>query len=345
MFLRNAWYVAAWDHEVTRTPLGRIILDEPIVLYRTPGGSAVALEDRCAHRRFPLHRGKLVGDVLRCGYHGLEYAPSGACVRVPGSDTVPARLGVRAYPVVERYHWLWIWMGDAARADEGAIEDFHWLDDPDWGAKGARFHVEADYRLIIENLLDLTHLASVHETTIGNAAVATAAQVSTEQDGELVRVTRWMIDQPPPPTYQKAGNFQGNIDRWQVIEYTPPGFIRLDVGGTDTGSGAPKGRRKGGIAMRNLNALTPESERTTHYFWAQAHDFRPHDGELTEFIFEEVKTAFLQDLEVFQAQQRVIDLDPQAPTLNLPSDAGGVRALHLLERLVAEDAGGRAAAE
>ena len=114
---------------------------------------------------------------------------------------------------------------------------------------------------------------------------------------------------------------------------------------TDTGSGAPEGRRRGGIAMRNLNALTPESERTTHYFWAQAHDFRPDDSELTEFIFEEVKTAFLQDLEVFQAQQRVIDLDRQAPTMNLPSDAGGVQALRLLDRLVAEDAGDRAAAE
>src|SRR5215471_7863914 len=160
MFLRNYWYVAAYDHEIGRRPLGRIILGEPIVFYRLEDGTPVALEDRCAHRHLPLSMGTLVGDVLQCHYHGLRYDKTGTCVRVPGQDTIPRSARVKSYPVVERYHWLWIWMGDPALADPDKITDFHWFDDPNWGAKGEYLHVKGNWQLIVDNLLDLTHLAS-----------------------------------------------------------------------------------------------------------------------------------------------------------------------------------------
>jgi len=334
MFLRNAWYVAAWGREVGRTPLRRMFLGEPVVLYRTEAGDAVALEDRCAHRRYPLSEGVLKGDLIQCPYHGLEFDTGGSCVFAPGGVSIPPQAKVRTYPVVERYRWLWIWMGDPALADPDRIEDFHWLDDPDWGAEGDHFHVACDYRLIVENLLDLTHLTYVHSSTIGNEATANAADVKFEREGDLVRVTRWMIDKPAPPTYQKAGNFAGNVDRWQIIEYTPPAFVRLYVGAADTGTGAPEGNRIGGIGMRNLNAITPETETTTHYFWAQAHDFDPHNAEKTQFVFEQVKTAFLQDVDIFVKQQANIDIDPAAPVVNLPGDSGGIQALRVLDRRI-----------
>ena len=157
MFLRNYWYVAATDAEIERKPLGRIILGEPIVFYRLEDGTPVALEDRCAHRHLPLSMGKLVGDTLQCHYHGLRYDQTGTCVRVPGQDLIPRSARVRSYPVVERYHWLWIWMGDPALADPDKITDFHWLDDPNWGAKGQYLHVKGNWQLVVDNLLDLTH--------------------------------------------------------------------------------------------------------------------------------------------------------------------------------------------
>ncbi len=121
MFLRNFWYVCAQPEEVTRTPLARTICDEPIVLWRTENGTAVAFEDRCCHRRMPLHKATIVGDRLRCHYHGLEFEPSGECVHVPGQTTVPPGAAVKTYPVVERYKWLWIWMCDPAVADVAAV--------------------------------------------------------------------------------------------------------------------------------------------------------------------------------------------------------------------------------
>ena len=177
MFLRNYWYVAGYDHEVSRRPLGRVILGEPIALYRLEDGTPVALEDRCAHRHLPLSMGRLIGDTLQCHYHGLRYDRSGACVRVPGQDLIPRSARVKSYPVVERYHWLWIWMGDPALADPASIPDYHWFDDPNWGVKGEYLHVKSNWQLIVDNLLDLTHLAFVHETTIGNSALVDQATV------------------------------------------------------------------------------------------------------------------------------------------------------------------------
>ncbi len=344
MFLRNYWYVAALDEEVRDRPLGRTILGEPVVLFRTADGALHAFEDRCPHRQLPLSMGKIVGDALQCHYHGLRFDGSGICVRVPGQDRVPHQARVRTYPVVERYRWIWIWMGDPALADPSAqICDFHWLQDPEWGAKPSYLHVEANWQLVVDNLLDLTHLAFVHETTIGNMALVEHAAVKVQRAPNNVLVTRWIIDQPAPPTFVKVGKFAGNVDRWQIIDYTPPAFLRLDVGACPTGTGAPEGRRVGGIGMRNLNAITPETETTSHYFWGQAHDFEPHNAAMTERVFEQIKTAFLEDVAVFTAQQRMISLRPDAPQVDINADAGGIQARRIVDRLYRDEQAAAAA--
>src|SRR3989454_3057033 len=333
MFLRNYWYVAASDHEVGRRPFGRIILGEPIVFYRLEDATPVALEDRCAHRHLPLSMGKLIGDTLQCHYHGLRYDKSGACVRVPGQDMIPRSARVKSYPVVERYRWLWIWMGDPALADPAKVPDYHWFDDPNWGAKGQYLHVKSNWQLVVDNLLDLTHLAFVHETTIGNAALAEHAVVKVTRAPNNVVVTRWIIDQDPPPTFKKVGGFTGNVDRWQIIDFVPPAFLRLDVGATPTGTGAPEGKRVGGINLRNLNAITPETETTSHYFWGQAHDFDPRNGAMTDRVTEQIRTAFLEDVAVFEAQQRNLTLIPNPPQTDINAATGEIQARRHLDRL------------
>ena len=345
MFLYNHWYVAAWSTEISRTPLARTLLNEPVALYRTEAGAVVAMEDRCPHRRVPLSGGKVIGDRLQCPYHGLQFDTEGACVRIPGQDMIPPTACVKTYPVVERYRWAWIWMGDPAKADPELIPDFHWMTDENWGAKGDLFHVHANWQLIVDNLLDLTHLAFVHESTIGNAAVAEHAAVKVTRKPNNVLVSRWVIDMPAPPTYVKAGGFTDNVDRWQFIDFTPPAFLRLHVGATPTGTGAPEGNMTGGIHMRNLNCITPETENTTHYFWAQAHDFEPGNAAVTDMVFEQVKTAFLEDVDIFEKQQRSIEAHPEAPQIDINADSGGIQARRILERLHAAEVTEREAAK
>jgi vanillate O-demethylase monooxygenase subunit len=348
MFLRNYWYVAAAEEEVQDKPLGRTILGEPLVFARGEDGAVMAFEDRCAHRHLPLSMGKMVGNMLQCHYHGLRYDKTGKCVRVPGQDHIPMNARVKSFPVVERYRWVWVWMGDPVLADPDKITDFHWFSDPAWGAKHSYLHVQANWQLIVDNLLDLTHLAFVHETTIGNMALVEHAAVKVQRSPNGVLVTRWTIDQPAPPTFVKVGGFTGNVDRWQMIDYAPPAFLRLDVGATPTGTGAPEGRRVGGISMRNLNAITPETETTSHYFWGQAHDFEPNNAEMTEKVFQQIRTAFLEDVAVFTAQQRSMELHPGAPQVDINADSGVIQARRIIDRLRTEEqaaAGHVAAAE
>jgi phenylpropionate dioxygenase-like ring-hydroxylating dioxygenase large terminal subunit len=337
VFLRNHWYVAAASEEISRKPLRRVLLGEPVVMFRSEAGKAVAFEDRCPHRHLPLSMGKLDGDVLQCHYHGLRFDIDGRCVRIPGQEQIPPSARVRTFPVVERYKWLWIWMGDPAMADPDKITDFHWLDDSSWGAKASYLYVKANWQLVVDNLLDLTHLAFVHESTIGNSALAEHATVKVTRADNNVVVTRWIIDQQPPPTFKKVGGFNGNVDRWQIIDFTPPAFLRLDVGATPTGTGAPEGRRVNGINMRNLNAITPETEKTSHYFWGQAHDFDVKNQETTDKIFEQIQTAFLEDVEVFSAQQRNLDLISNPPQVDINADAGLIQARRILSRLHTEE--------
>jgi phenylpropionate dioxygenase-like ring-hydroxylating dioxygenase large terminal subunit len=159
MFLRNSWYVAAWDREIGRPPLARMILGEPIVFYRQEDGRPVALEDCCCHRHLPLSLGRLEGDTLRCGYHGLRFDAGGRCVEIPGQAQIPPDAAIRSYPLVERLNWVWIWMGDPKRADPELIPNWWWADHPDWAcAKPDMLPVACNCQLINDNLLDVTHL-------------------------------------------------------------------------------------------------------------------------------------------------------------------------------------------
>jgi vanillate O-demethylase monooxygenase subunit len=337
MFVRNAWYVVAWDHEIGRDLLRRIVLGEPVVLYRTVEGKAVALEDRCCHRQAPLSMGKLAGDIVQCPYHGLQFDATGACVRIPSQERIPASAKVRSYPVVERNHWIWLWPGDPAKADPGLIEDFHWLDDPAWGFGGNYLKVEANYLLLVENLLDTTHLTFLHPTTLGTDAFA-KSEFEVTREGDRLRIARWLMDHAPAPFHKQMGDFPDgmNVDRWQITHFGPPSFVKLDVGSAPAGSGARQGDRRRGMNMWNLNAITPETEKTAHYFYAQAYNFKLDQRWVSDLVKAQVTKAFLEDMAMIRAQQQNMDLGA-SPVVSLGQDKAWVAMRQIVERLAREE--------
>ncbi len=224
-FLTNRWYVAAWAEEIDDRPLARTILGKPVVFYRAENGAPVALEDRCCHRALPLSMGQVVGDEIRCGYHGLKFDATGACVEVPGQSTIPPGARVAAYPVVERHRMVWIWMGDAEHADADDIPDLFWQDDPAWVTTGEHIEVACDYRLLIDIQLDATHATYVHVSTLASSAIQeTPPEVI--RDGDVLHVQRWMLDVEAPPIWVAAGGFTGNVDRW-ILERRPFRFTHI----------------------------------------------------------------------------------------------------------------------
>jgi vanillate O-demethylase monooxygenase subunit len=337
MYVRNAWYVAAWDHEIGRDMLRRIIMDDPIVLYRRQDGKPVALEDRCCHRQAPLSMGKLIGDVVKCPYHGLEFDPSGACVRVPSQERVPPSARVKAYPVIEKNHWIWVWTGDPARADPNLIEDFHWMDDPNWGFGGSYLHVEANYQLLVENLLDTTHLPFLHPTSLGTDAFA-KSEFEVTREGDRIKVARWLMNELPAPFHKQMGGFPDGmkVDRWQIAQFGPPSFVKLDVGSAPAGAGAREGDRSKGMNMWNLNAITPETGKTAHYFFAQAYNFKLDQRWVSNLVKSQVVKAFLEDMAMIKAQQINMDLGPSG-AVTLGQDKAWLQMRQIVDRLIKEE--------
>ena len=348
MFLRNCWYVAAWDEEVGHQPLARTLLDEPVVLYRTDDGTPVALEDRCCHRALPLSMGTLVGDELQCGYHGLRFAADGRCVGVPGQSTIPPGARVKSYPLIEKWNWIWIWMGDPERVDESLIPNWHWVDDPDWrtvkGNGATPLPVACNYEFITDNLQDITHLSYVHAGSIGNEAIVDFA-FKTERTARSVHMVRNVMNRPAAPFYQWAGKFEGNVDRWVTCHTEMPCFSVNDAGSVDTGTDMRPGHRDRGVEMRVLNAPTPETERTTHYFYAHARHFGLDDADVENAYKTQFTGVFLEDKAILEAQQAMTDRGPTTQTIDTNADAPGMQCRRLLRELIAEENASRVAAE
>ncbi|MEZ5656979.1 MAG: aromatic ring-hydroxylating dioxygenase subunit alpha [Burkholderiaceae bacterium] len=324
MFIRNAWYVAAWDHELLPEGLlARRILGQPMVFWRTGDGKAVAMRDLCPHRHAPLSLGRRENDSLRCMYHGLRFDAQGRCVEVPGQTRVPSRACVRTYPVVERKRWLWVWMGDPALADAALIPDTFSLADPGWRMKPGYKKFAAALLLITDNLLDFSHLSYVHEKTFGgSSAIAEIPHEVTETENGL-RVVRKVMNTVPAPYHRRLGKFEGRVNRWFDYTLALNGVFMMGAGVQSVGRDMDD--PVGALRFHTCQALTPETETSTHYFFAQAHGFALDDATVTEAVFQSVDAAFNEDIEMIEAQQRNILMNPDAEMVPIGADGALAR--------------------
>ena len=334
-FAQNQWYVAAWSREVGRAPLARMMCGEPVVLYRREDGVAVALEDACPHRLLPLSMGMVEGDAIRCRYHALLLDSDGKCLEMPGGDAPNRAVCARAYPVVERYQFVWVWIGDAERADPSLLPDLWMNEHEDWRVGGGTYEVACDYRLVIDNLMDLSHEATVHASSIGQMELHDYP-IDTRVLPDRVVSSRWMPGIMPPPLYRALlGDYDGPVDRWQIINYLPPSGVVIDVGVSRVERGQTlEDHMAADVWSFVLDFITPATERTCTYFWGSARNFGIHDDAVFDHMTAQQGKVFLEDIEVLEAQQRNIDLLPDRKLRAYGVDAGGVRARLMLDRLV-----------
>lgn len=336
----NAWYAAAWDVELKQELMARTICNKPIVLYRKKDGTPVVLEDACWHRLLPLSKGKLKDDIVKCGYHGLEFNADGRCTFMPSQDTINPSACVRSYPVIEKYRFIWVWLGNPALADETKIPDMHWNSDPNWAGDGKSIEVKCNYRLVVDNLMDLTHETFVHSETIGDDNVTEAPFDVTYDDSTAV-VTRWMVGIDPPPFWKsqlknKEGH-NGRADRWQIITFQAPCTVTIDVGVAVTRTGAPEGDRSQGVNGMVLNTITPSTNQTCLYFWAFMRNYQLDDQSLTTKTREAVSGIFAQDEDILEAQQIAINKNKTREFYNLNIDAGAMWARRITNKMVAKE--------
>lgn len=336
----NAWYVACTPDELTDKPLARTICGEPLVFYRSGDGRVVALEDFCPHRGAPLSLGFVRDGNLVCGYHGLEIGCTGHALAMPG-QRVEGFPPARAFAVIERYGFVWVWPGDQAKADPAELHHLPWAESEGWAYGGGLFHIECDYRLMIDNLMDLTHETYVHASSIGQKEIDEAPVATRVEDGEVV-TSRTMENVEAPPFWRMALNCAGlpedqPVDRWQICRFTLPSHVMIEVGVALEGRGgydAAPGDRASSVVV---DFITPETETSHWYFWGMARQFAVDDPDVTETIRQGQARIFGEDLALLERQQANLLRYPDRRLLKLNIDSGGVRSRLMIDRAIAQE--------
>ncbi|MFT5350846.1 MAG: phenylpropionate dioxygenase-like ring-hydroxylating dioxygenase large terminal subunit [Planctomycetota bacterium] len=355
MFIKNSWYIAAFSREIINLNLfSRTICGIPMVFYRQEdSGVPVAFFDACPHRFFPLSKGTLTSSGIQCGYHGLQFDGKGKCVNIPGQETIPESACVQKFPLVEKNNIAWVWPGDPALADEDKIPAFEITDrstcgldfscfdvhSPNWlHSGGEHISVEANYRLVVDNLLDLSHADFIHRNTIGSSHTDSKIQIETHFDDSTLHHLWSMLDTKPPHVYTMANDIEpDSVDFWLDTHlYLPSTFI-LEHG--VTASGRP---REEGVCLNNINALTPETETTTHYFWVQSllktEGREVQDKQIVDLWRKLTKNVFAEDEWALAEQQRrlsilgIDELEGQK-RITLEADRPSVIAGKMLKKL------------
>jgi vanillate O-demethylase monooxygenase subunit len=340
-YVRNAWYVAGWSHELaSETPFAISILGERIVIWRSASGQLHALEDRCVHRLAPLSLGRCEGERLRCMYHGLLFDPDGKVVEIPGQELIPPKARVRRYPAVDRHSWIWVWMGDEDRADESLIPPAVGLDHPDFILGHGHLDYEAEARLINDNLLDFSHLTYVHAASFGSGPefAETQARITPLERG--VRYERW-IENSLGSSSRKS---EAPMDNFMTYDFLIPGVLLLTGGVFPLGTAraCDFGQPDVSLAVSGVTftsqAVTPMREKTSRYFFS----WGPHRGQGDEAARDALMglaaQAFAEDKVMIEAQQRVID-DTACPQVMPTAHDRGVTLFNRLVEKIARQEG------
>jgi vanillate O-demethylase monooxygenase subunit len=311
-----------------------------MVFFRGPEGKVAAVEDFCPHRGAPLSLGKVCDGKLVCGYHGLEMGCEGKTVHMPG-QRVRGFPAIKSYAVIERYGFVWVWPGDQSQVDATLMPSFEFFDNPEWAYGGGLYHVKADYRLMIDNLMDLTHETYVHANSIGQPEID-ETPCKTTVEGDKVILQRHMEGIQAPPFWQMAMSANGldpnaKVDRWQICRFTPPTHIMIDVGVALAGRGGFNASPEDKAYSVVVDFITPETETSHWYHWGMARQFKPNDADLTVKIREGQGKIFNEDMEMLQLQQANISLWPERKLLLLNIDSGGVQSRRIIDRMLAQE--------
>jgi vanillate O-demethylase monooxygenase subunit len=324
MFVKNAWYVAALARDVDRQPVQSRVLGDALVLFRKQTGEPVALRDRCPHRHAPLSLGTLVGDELQCRYHGFRFDCAGVCTVIPGEKIVPAAISVESFPVVERHGFLWVWTGVAAAADPAKVPQWPWRERPEFMSYHADVMVHAPVQMIIDNLMDLTHVHFVHRILGANNLVHESEPMKTWEERDEVFFRR---DLKRPDTATTGGYMEIGG------HYTAPTIVVT--------SGVPK--REGseeiqpGPVSQVLHCLTPVDERTTRYFALKSWNVftQPHQAAA---VHHQIDVTLAEDKEIIEAQfankQTASEAEPEKL---IRADRAAVMARRVYQRVLEKE--------
>ncbi|ODU21809.1 MAG: vanillate O-demethylase oxygenase [Sphingomonas sp. SCN 67-18] len=342
MFLKNAWYCAGWDNDVglgAGDLVVRRIAGRSILLYRKGNGEVVAMEDRCPHRSAPLSLGRKEGDDIRCMYHGMRFAPDGQCMEIPGMPRIPQGICVPTMPVVERNNWIWVWMGDPARADPDLICYAIGPDEPGWRLKTNHIRIETGYRQEIANLADLSHVSWVHGLTFGGSEDWSFIKPQHSMQPRGIE-TRYCVRNIPGPNFAKhLFPPDARFDIQVHVRLSVPCNFILSFAVHEAGD-ATSGPTNGKLLLDTFSsqAVTPRDEGSVDYYFSWGTSEDTYFPGIVDLMFNANAQAFLEDKRILEGQRERMLEYPDAPQVDIIHDAGPGRMLWVLDKLIEEEA-------
>lgn len=342
MFLKNAWYCAGWDYQVSQgrdAIVARKIAGKRVVLYRKLGGQVVAMEDQCPHRQAALSLGRKEGDALRCMYHGLKFESDGKCSEIPNVEKVPEHICVKAYPVVEKDNWIWVWMGDPSKADPALICDAVGPSNPDFTTRPSYIQVNASYLLENANLSDLSHSSFTHDATIAMGLAQALAKPAHKVLPRGIKTDWWVRNVPLPKFVQHLfpPGFlcDANFDVTQTYPCNWMLHFRVFTPGTAT-----EGESNGHLVLDSWScqAVTPRDAESVDYYYSWGVSKQTEQPGLADMLKEGLDAAFAEDKRMLEAQQQRVKEDPHFKQMGIgAADGGPARMLRVIDQLIRDE--------
>lgn len=328
-FLYESWYVIAWKEEIPDIGIfSRKVLGIPILIYKNSSKEYVALEDRCCHRLAPLSLGKLEKDGIRCGYHGLKFDDAGKCTDIPWGSDSKDNLSVRKFPIIERNRWVYVWMGKEENVDESLLPDNFSCDHPEWKYKPGYLKQPVPFGLLVDNLLDFSHLSYVHSATFGGTTKIAQTLPEIEEIPNGLRIRRFMSNSSSSGYYERAFGLTGRMDREITYDFILPSILIM----SSKAFSATKDQQNKNLLLNlhGCQALTPETNETTHYFFQESHHIDFGNNDTADLIYDEIIKAFKEDMRIIEGQNLNIEQDATPKMRMLSVDIAAVKFQRLL---------------
>jgi vanillate O-demethylase monooxygenase subunit len=330
--------VLDWSKDVGPELKNRMVINQDLVYFRTKDGTVSVLQNRCAHRCFPLHRSTLhENDTIQCGYHGLTYNTEGECVQIPSAlDLNPSFISIHKYPVVEKSPMVWVWPGDPEKADPKLIPDYDWINGDQWGYGNGFYEVKGNYLAIHENLMDITHFQYLHGTALGTPKHAESKIEVTVKENTVDNYRVNEGELVPDLHREATGLKDAPITRHAHSTFISPGFHNA-VALFEDKQGTNNGRIE--YSPRILHFITPETQYTSFYWWMFARDFSAPDKKLDQWYSDVTRKVFEEDKDAIEwiEFQWANDDRPDFMENHVPSDKGAVKMRQIVHELAIQE--------
>lgn len=339
-YLQNAWYCIGWAEELEDGPIGRTVLEKPVVVFETDKQELVALGGACPHRFAPLAQGKVCEETIACPYHGLVFDKNGQCILNPhgpgGQGPIPPNAKVPKYVAMKKFGAIWVWLGDPEQADPNSLDFFDWTSSPEYGGFSGYLKVEANYQLVIDNLLDLTHGPYLHPNTLAGEDLAEIPEIVPEfefktDDDNTIHSNYIFSNIPPAPLIIPIWG-KRQSDLYSLMRWRPASILELDIIATEPGTDKSEG-----FHQPSYHFITPINEFETHYFYASGRNMKIDDEAIQEHMQKTAQAAFGdEDEPMIRACQEMMgssDLMALKPAI-LQSDISAVQARRVLSKLI-----------